>query len=499
MNNKKQHHIINNLLNSPELLGRCMAIVKPEYFDPEFIPHVQFLVDYHREHNTNPSVKLMNAESDYEEKYEKYPIPIDEIEYSAKEVEAFCKRCAVRDTLSESFEHMQKDDYGTIYKMLGDALNVSLSTDLGIDFFAEPDERLKELAKDMNHISCGIRTWDDLMGGGNLRKQLQIVSANSGGGKSISLSNVANNYVLQGLDVFYISLELPPEMVFLRQAYIMTSASHREWKSKIFEIAEKMKHFKDMGAGDFRIIRLPGGSDANLFRSYIKQYEIEQGKPPDVFIVDYMDLMSPISKMHAQRGVSEEDKAKSEDIYELLHAYDMIGWTASQQNRDALKMNEPNQSVIAGGLSKINICDNWLSVFMSSEMRLEGEMLTYAFKTRWSDGAGKKALLAYNNQTLRISDHEAPNKYEDLLAQIKKKSDRKEEKGSNNILEKLVEDGHISAPSKERTVEDEKIENKLDILKRELVDFEGEDSEEATQLREEIDNELDLLDFRKAR
>jgi len=473
-----------------------MGILKSEYFDPEFIPHVQFLLDYHHAHNTNPTVKLMNAETDTDMDYEKGTIPMDELDHSAQEIEKFCKQCAMRDAVSESFPLIQKEDFGAVYKMVSDALNVSLSTDLGISVFEEPEKLLKQLSEDLNHISCGIRTWDDLMGGGNLRKQLQIISANSGGGKSVCLSNVANNYVLQGLDVMYISLELPPEMVFLRQAYIMTAQSHRVWKTKIFEIAKKMSHFKEMGAGDFRIIRLPGGSTANNFRSYIKQYEIENGKPPDVLIVDYMDLMAPISKMHAQRGVSEEDKAKSEDIYELLHAYNMIGWTASQQNRDALKMNEPNQSVIAGGLSKINICDNWLSVFMTSEMRLDGEMWTYAFKTRWSDGAGKRALLGYDSDTLRISDHESPNKYEDLLSKIKKKTDRVAE--GANMLEQLVENGHISAPSKERTVEDEKIENKLDVLKRELVDFDGEDSEEVTQLKTDIDNELNLLDFRTA-
>ena len=332
-----------------------MSILKSEYFDPEYISHVEFLLDYHHKHNTNPSVKLMNAETETDQKYEKYHVPIDEVEYSAEEVESFCKQCAMRDAVSESYPLIQQGDFGTVYKMVSDALNVSLATDLGISVFEESKELLEKLSEDLSHVSCGIKTWDDLMGGGNLPKQLQIVSANSGGGKSISLSNVANNYVLQGLDVMYVSLELPPEMVFLRQAYILTSTSHRVWKSKIFEIAEKIEHFKEMGAGDFRIIRLPGGSNANHMRSYIKQYEIENGKPPDVLIIDYMDLMSPISKMHAQRGVSEEDKAKSEDIYELLHAYNMIGWTASQQNRDALKMNEPNQSVIAGGLSKINI------------------------------------------------------------------------------------------------------------------------------------------------
>jgi len=504
MNSKKQRHIINNLLNSPDLLGRCIGILKPEYFDPEYISHITFLLDYHHTHNANPSVKLMNAEVDPEEPYEEYHITTDELDYTAQEVESFARQSAMREAISESYDLIQKNDFGSVYKKVSEALSVSLARDLGLDVFDNPEEKLKKMVEELDYISCGIKTWDELMGGGNLRKQLQVVSANSGGGKSVCLSNIANNYVMQGLDVLYVSLELPPEMIFLRQAFIMTYCSHRVWKSKIFEIAEKIKHLKELGAGDFRIIRMAGGSNANDIRAFIKHYEIEMGKPPDVLIIDYMDLMTPNDKIHMKRGVSEEDRAKSKDIYELLHVYNMIGWTASQQNRKALEMDKPSHAAIAGGMSKIDICDNWLSVYASSEMRLEGEMLTYALKTRWGDGCGKKCLVAFDSETLKISDHTSPGKYEDVIQKIKNRANKKtgEDAKGESILNALVENGHITAPKE--NVQDVIFNKKIDALRDKVVDFSGEDEpleSSSDQSEEESENsfgrELDLLDFRK--
>ena len=146
---------------------------------------------------------------------------------------------------------------------------------MGLNVFDDPEQRMNKLLEDLEYIPSGINILDEYMGGGAVRKQFSIVSANSGGGKSVFLSNLANNYALQGLNVVYVSLELPPEMVFLRQAYIMTSYSHRVWKQKIPEIAKKMNEFKKFGVGDFRIVRMPIGSNANAIRAYLKQYEVE--------------------------------------------------------------------------------------------------------------------------------------------------------------------------------------------------------------------------------
>jgi len=491
MNNKKQKHIINNMLNSPDLLGRCIDIIQPSYFDPEYIPHIKFLVDYHIKYNTNPSLELMNSEIDSDIIYEAYPIPTDELEYTSEEVEAFCKQSAMRDAITDSFSLIQDNEFGEVYKKVSDALNVSLKKDLGLDVYENPEERLQKMLEDLDYIPSGINTLDELMGGGALRKQFQIVSANSGGGKSVFLSNIANNYSLQGLDVVYISLELPPEMIFLRQAYIMTSFSHRIWKSKIPEIAAKMSEFKKFGVGNFRIVRLPIGSNANSIRAYLKQYEIEFGKSPDALIVDYLDLMSPISGTK-NKGVSEQDKEISEEIYELLHTYDMIGWSASQQNREALKMNSPDQSVVAGGLSKVNICDNWISVFMSGDMRLAGELMIYMLKTRYADGQHKSSMLAFDDGSLKISDHESPDKSEDLIRKIEKRKQNNKKSKEKNVLDAAVDSGDIDLPEVQNEAKTRTINSRLDSLRNELVDFSDEDENPPIHKNQDL---LDLINF----
>jgi len=490
MNNKKQKHIINNMLNSVDLMGRCIDIIEPTFFDPEYIPHIKFLLDYHIKYNTNPSPELMNSEIDSEIIYEKYTIPTDEIEYTAEEVESFCRQSAMRDAITESFSLIQENNFGEVYKKVSDALNVSLKKDLGLDVYEDPENRLNKMLEELDYIPSGIKSLDNLMGDGALRKQFQIVSANSGGGKSVFLSNIANNYSLQGLDVVYISLELPPEMIFLRQAYIMTSFSHRVWKSKIPEIASKMSEFKKFGVGNFRIVRLPIGSNANAIRAYLKQYEIEFEKTPDALIVDYLDLMSPISGAK-NKGISEQDKEKSEEIYELLHTYDMIGWSASQQNRDALKMNSPDQSVVAGGLSKVNICDNWISVYMSGEMRLAGELMIFMLKTRYADGQHQSSLLSFDDGSLKISDHETPDKSEDLIRQIEKRKNNKSSSKEKEVLESVIDAREIDLPGAQNDEETKIINNRLDRLKKDLVDFSDEDDNEPIHENQDL---LDLIE-----
>lgn len=487
MNEKKQRHIINNLLNSPDLLGQCIDIIQPSFFEPELVPDVNFLVKYHIKNNTNPSVSLMNAEADTDTPYTDYNVPTDELQYCAEEIESFCKQSAMRDAIMESYELINDQEFGEIYKKVSDALGISLKKDLGINVFEDPETVLNRLLEEMDYISCGISSLDEHMGGGTLPKQFYMLSANSGGGKSVMLSNLANNYALQGLDVCYVSLELPEDMIFLRQSFIMTSFSHRVWKSKVIEIASKMKEFKKYGAGDFRIIRLPIGSTANAVRSYIKQYEIENGKAPDVLIIDYLDLMQPIGGAK-NKGLSEQDKEKSEEIYELLHAYNMIGWSASQQNRDALKMSSPDHSAIAGGMSKINICDYWISLFMDGGMRLNGTMLAYFLKSRYSDGQGQKVALSFDNGSLKISNHEKPDAVEDLIKNIANKHGKGKKTPEGSFVNKLVAEGDLDLPNTE-TDQDKKTSEKVDRLKDALVDFTDEDEDED-------DNEalLDLMD-----
>jgi hypothetical protein len=104
----------------------------------------------------------------------------------------------------------------------------------------------------------------------------------------------------------------------------------------------------------------------------------------------------------------------------------MIGVTASQQNREALTMTTPTQGVIAGGISKVNTVDNYISMFMDDTMELEGEMNIYFLKSRSSHAKGKSTILAYNPINLRIGNRRDGTN-EGVMPKARRKKEDKEE------------------------------------------------------------------------
>jgi hypothetical protein len=82
----------------------------------------------------------------------------------------------------------------------------------------------------------------------------------------------------------------------------------------------------------------------------------------------------------------------------------MIGATASQQNRSAIDAQELNQSHIAGGLTKVNTVDWYISIVMTPTMKVAGEIMFYFLKSRSSDAVGKAVSLVWNNVSLRITN-----------------------------------------------------------------------------------------------
>ena len=116
----------------------------------------------------------------------------------------------------------------------------------------------------------------------------------------------------------------------------------------------------------------------------------------------------------------------------------MIGVSASQQNREALNMNTPSQAGIAGGLSKINTVDNYISLFMDDTMKIEGDMNAYFLKARSSRGTGHMSMLSFSPTNLRIGDPEGGGQTS-VMPRRRKKTD-------TPVIEELIEE--INTPNK---------------------------------------------------
>jgi hypothetical protein len=99
-----------------------------------------------------------------------------------------------------------------------------------------------------------------------------------------------------------------------------------------------------------------------------------------------------------------KDKYVSEELRNLAKELDIVFVTASQLNRSSVDEIEFDHSHISGGISKINTADNVFGIFTSRSMRERGQYQIQLMKTRSSSGVGHKVELAFDIETLRITD-----------------------------------------------------------------------------------------------
>lgn len=398
MNTEKQKLLVEYLISSPDTFAICQGIVKSEYFDPELRNLVKFTKDYFEEYSTTPNPVVIKAETNIDLKL--HTISLDQIKYCSNEIEKFCKQKAIEKAVLAAPKLIQSGDYGAIEKAIKDAVLVSLHKNIGLRYFNDPDERLYNMSIENLVHPTGWTDVDDALFGGLARKELLLVSASSGGGKSITLANLAANYVEHGLNVLYISLELSEYIVSQRFDTMFTGISRKDWKNHIGEISIGVRN-KGKVSGILDIIQMPSGTTSNDIKAYLKEFYLHHNMLPDMLILDYLDKMSPNEKVSAD-NVFVKDKLCSEQLRDIGVEYNMIIATASQLNRDAVKSTEHNHSHIAGGISKINEADVYWSILLTDVMKAKGEISFNFQKTRNSDGVGKVIHLKWDPKRLRI-------------------------------------------------------------------------------------------------
>jgi len=413
------------MVTNAELYTRVMNIMNPENFDRRLRPVAEFIVEHSKKYNVMPEPTQIKASTGLS--LEK----IDELdeghyEWFLEEFESFTKRQELERAILKSADLLEKGEYDPVEKLIKDAVQISLQKDMGTDYFADPRARLMALKSNNGQNSTGWPTLDQKLYGGFNRGELQIFAGGSGSGKSLIMQNLAVNWVQNGLNGAYITLELSEGLCSMRIDSMMTDTSSREIFKDIDNVEMKVKMLSKK-AGHLRIKYMPAQSTVNDIRAYCKELQIQTGVKVDFLCVDYLDLIMPVSAKVSPSDLFVKDKYVSEELRNLAKELNVLFVTASQLNRSAVEEIEFDHSHISGGISKINTADNVFGIFTSRSMRERGLYQIQLMKTRSSSGVGQKIELAFDVETLRITDNgeSAPKPQasgSELLAQIKSTS-----------------------------------------------------------------------------
>ncbi len=390
------------LVTDPDVFVRVNNIVEPYMFNRKYREAVEFLKDHANKYASIPTLEQLEAVNGIELK------PVEDahdshMSWFMDEFETFCRHKALEKAILDSTDLLENKDYGSVEALIKEATGVGLVSDFGLDYYENPKERLQWIKDQAGAISTGWKNFDNKLYGGLNRGELTVFAGGSGAGKSLFLQNLGVNWSQAGLNTVYLSLELSEQLSSMRIDAMVSEYATRDVMKNMDDVHLKVV-MKGKGAGKFRIKQMSNGVNANDIRSFIREYEIQTGIKVDCLLVDYLDLMMPISGKVSASDLFIKDKYVSEELRNLAVELNILLVTASQLNRGAVEEIEFDHSHIAGGISKIQTADNVIGIFTSNAMRERGRYQIQFMKTRSSSGVGSKVDLKFNPETLRIED-----------------------------------------------------------------------------------------------
>lgn len=212
-----------------------------------------------------------------------------------------------------------------------------------------------------------------IVGGPSMaRKELAILFAEATGGKSGSLTHIGCDFLRQGMNVLYITLE------------------NSEWEANRRAVSNLIQHDKqklrdltpaEVGARlplEHRNLRVvyyePHSSHAGDFELCINNFIRIEGFVPDVLIIDYLGRCGAQKPQGKSATEYQIFGAVSGELRSLAIKYNMLVWTAGQLNRDA-NGKRPTRKNISDSLKMLENAD--VALLLAPE---NGTKLLY-FKT----------------------------------------------------------------------------------------------------------------------
>ena len=431
----KESAIAKVLLSNCEIFTRTQKFIEPEFFEPLTRAIIKFAKEYYREHGTKPSFKVINAkfpdnELDVKEFTEDLQsLEQDELNYFCDEVIEFCKDKHVKKAVRQYAEDVFNDkEITSLMNELSEALNISMDSDIGIDVFHEsPATRLNNMMDNIDMISTGYPDIDKLVGGGVRRGDSTLFGANSGGGKSVMLTNIAYNLSCKNLNGVYITLELSSDLCAQRFDSIFTGIGMKDVFDNIEDVQEFYNDNTSNKSSHLFFKKMPSGTNTLEIKNFLDRVKSQKGISLDFVIVDYMKKMAPNNPSNYKNNINGWDGAISVELRDMYQEYQVYGFSAFQLNRSAVDADNINQSHIEGGISKLEESDTSMYCVRREEDKDNKQISIGPMKQRNSDYSDE-IKLGWDPRTLRVSNDTPPNSnYKSIQTESNKVSGKLED------------------------------------------------------------------------
>ena len=330
------------------------------------------IFDYRKKYGVHPSRDIMKtilrSELDNEneltakqtrEFYVRTQIAgLTDVEYIKDTSLDFCKKQNLKSAMVKSISLLQNSSFDEISQVINDSLKLGVDNDAGYDYKKDFEERFKPRFR--NPTTTGWDVIDDICKGGLGQKELGVVIAPTGAGKSMALVHLGTAALKEGKTVVHYTLELQDTVVASRYDSCLTKIPLQDlvsFKEKIYEEVQEIE-------GKLIIKEYPTKTaSTQTIRNHLEKLRMRNVEA-DIIIVDYGDLLRPVRYLKEKRN-------ELESIYEELRAiaseYQSPVWTASQTNRSGLNAEVITMESISEAFNKCFVADFIFSISRTIE------------------------------------------------------------------------------------------------------------------------------------
>src|SRR6056300_1554989 len=419
-----ENTIINGLFFKEEYTRKVLPFIKEEYFGNRveqllFGEIFKFIEKYNNLPTKDTILIELNSRRDINEEelqnIKDYVVAVENTEaddqWLLETTEKFCKDRAVHNAVLTGIKILDNKDKKqtpeAIPHILSEALAVSFDKSVGHDYIEDAESRFKFYHTKEKRYQFDLDYMNRITKGGVPSKTLNIALAGTGVGKSLFMCHVASSYLLQGLNVLYITLEMAEERIAERidaNLLDVTMEDLHDMPKQLYD--GKIKKLREKTQGQLIVKEYPTASaHSGHFKSLINELALKKSFKPDVIFIDYLNICASARFKGGNISSYFYIKAIAEELRGLAVEANVPIFSATQTTRTGYVSTDLGLEDTSESFGLPATADFMFALMSNEELEKLGQMKVKQLKNRYNDPSVNRAfIIGVDRSKMRLYD-----------------------------------------------------------------------------------------------
>jgi archaellum biogenesis ATPase FlaH len=426
MDNRIEKTILTNLFYNEDFTRKTLPFIKAFYFSKRdevlLYEEINKFVEKYKNLPTKEAILIeLNQRKDInEEELKSIKDLINSISYEEVDLqwlldttEKFCKDRAVHNAVLDGIKILDNKDKTrtpeAIPSILADALSVSFDNHIGHDYIGDAESRFDWYHTKEKRYPFDLSFFNRITKGGVPSKTLNIALAGTGVGKSLFMCHVASNFLTQGQNVLYITLEMAEERIAERIDANLLDVTIDDLHVMPKELYEnKISKIREKTSGKLIIKEYPTASaHAGHFRSLLNELSLKKSFKPQVIFIDYLNICASSRFKGGNISSYFYIKAIAEELRGLAVEFDVPIFSATQTTRTGFVSTDIGLEDTSESFGLPATADFMFALMSNEELEALGQMKVKQLKNRYNDPSMNRAfIVGVDRSKMRLYDVE---------------------------------------------------------------------------------------------